>query len=135
MFGCDQDNSNPKEMFIETHFEFSIQDSESKDLLDPNVINHFSHQMIKVFSFEEGEKKLIDDNTNPNFISNERGFYTILLNTTSEITLLQLSETITDTIKTEWVKGSNYYYNTKMWYNGELKWEKDKTELPILISK
>lgn len=145
MFGCNKDDSNPKEIFIDTHFEFLIQDSESNNLLNPVVLNYFTHDKIKVFYFENGEKKILDDNSNPNFISNERGYYTIHTNTKSLVldlessgeffTLLQLSNNIVDTIKTEWKSDNGNFYNSRMWYNNKLKWEKDKTELPILIIK
>lgn len=145
MFGCNKDDSSSKKIFIDTHFEFSIQDSEGNDLLNPDMLNYFVHDEIKVFDFENNEKKILDDNGNPNFISNERGYYTIHVNTKSSVfdsesngeffTLLQLSNNIVDTIKTEWKSDNGNFYNTRMWYNNKLKWEKDKTELPILITK
>lgn len=145
MFGCKEDNTRPEGSSISTHIELSIQNSTGKDLLDPNVLNHFEISQIKIFSLENGEKKLLDDGSNPSLISNERGYYTIHLNTKSSffatessgvyLSLIQLSENITDTIKTEWKAGKNYFYNTKMWYNDELRWETDKTEFPIKIIK
>ncbi|NOU61855.1 hypothetical protein [Marinifilum caeruleilacunae] len=137
---------------IDYIFELSIRDTEGKDLLNPNSLNHFKHDEIKVFCFNDGEKKLLYDNQiEPrDFISKkENGTYVISASTGGGVTkeynqetvgqdtvLLQLSENVVDTIKTEWrfIK-SNQFFNTKLWYNGELKWEVGKTRLPIVITK
>ena len=39
---------------------------------------------------------------------------------------LELNNTDTDTIKTEWEAGDNYFINTKVWYNGVLQEHPDR---------
>lgn len=135
LFACNKEQTNQLDSHFATHFEFSIQDKEGNDLLDPKSKNSFEHNQIQVYVTQNGYIKVLDNNSNPNFISNERGYYTLHLSTISDSTFLKLSEFITDTITTEFKSGSNYYYNTKMWYNGQLKWDKNKPELPIVITK
>ncbi len=133
MFGCDKENTKQLDANFSTYFEFSIQDSEGRDLLDPNIEGSFDHGQIKFYNIIEGNEKLLDDNTNLNFITNERGYYTLHCNTNKDTCYIRLSKTIIDTITTKWESGSNYFYNTMMWYNGKLLWEKSKNEFPIVI--
>ena len=132
---CNKEESKLNKTFIESSFELSFRNKNGEDLLDSNTIGCFNHDKIEIFIIENGIKKILNNNSNSNFFSKERGYYTILVHATGDSTFLQLSESIIDTITTEWKSGSNYYHNTKMWYNGELKWEQDKTEFPILITK
>ncbi len=135
MFGCDKENKNQLDAYFSTHLELSIQNSEGRDLLDPQTVGSFDHSQIKFFNSKEGAEKLINDNTVPNFITNERGYYTLHCNTNKDTCYIRLSTTVIDTITTKWVSGSNYFFNTKMWYNGKLIWENGKTEFPIVITK
>jgi hypothetical protein len=48
------------------------------------------------------------------------------------IAYLQLSDAVTDTIKTEWESQSGNFYITKVWYNGELLGQPGSTPFKVI---
>lgn len=138
MGSCDKEKLNNSHTFVVGHVELLIQDEAGNNLLDPSVSNHFSRQDIEVFYFKDGEKVL----TSNVEIRTQRGFYTLftpteqILNNKGEkgedITYLKLAEGLVDTIRTEWRSVKNGIYNTKIYYNGQLKWDRENEKEPLI---
>ena len=124
---------------ISSQIPIKYQDKSGANLLNPITADHYEQSSIKLFSFNNGVKTEIKNpdlaiSGNIKFINTETNHSLIVLANTkqenqgseeireNETLLIELSNSVTDTIKTEWVKGPNYFYNTKVWYNNELKW-------------
>ncbi len=144
LLGCTKDKVVENNGFdcIDTHFEFAIRDSLDRDLLDPAVPNSFSHGMINLYIFK-GDSKVLRGA----IISKERGFYTIHVNTKSQLldsedttgyflSVLHFSDDVVDTLRTEWksIGKGKLFHNTRLYYNNELKWQGGE-RFPVIIRK
>ncbi|MDA3904665.1 MAG: hypothetical protein PF484_01180 [Bacteroidales bacterium] len=160
MMACSKNRDNEVPIggiFIDVDIILIIKDISGKNLLDTLVPNHFDISTIKLYYIREDAKEevynpmlslprnlkirdyegeyflhLFTDGSRSNYESEVDG---VLYG--ESITLLQLNENTIDTIKTAWKAGRNYFVNTKVWYNNELKWELqgEIQEMPILVIK
>lgn len=134
-YSCNKsESSSTPDANFDCQLEFTFEDDNGNDLLNPDVTNSFKHEELKVYCLYNGVEKKIATSESANFISKERGFYTLSINLASDTTYLKLSEIITDTITRECRFGSNYQYLIKIWYNNKIVWEKeDETALVQII--
>jgi hypothetical protein len=56
---CDNDDTSQPGTFISTVLEFTFEDIEGNDLLDPSFNNAYNHSDIEVFVLADGEKKIL----------------------------------------------------------------------------
>jgi hypothetical protein len=131
---CDNDDTSQPGTFISTVLEFTFEDIEGNDLLDPSFNNAYNHSDIEVFVLADGEKKILANLESPHFISNERGIYSMFIDLSNDTTYLKLSEAITDTFRCQKEIGGNYQYLSKVRYNNEMIWSKeDKTSYVKIV--
>jgi len=131
---CSKENTTSQNTFVGTVFEFSIQNEQGDDLLNPDVFGSYKHDDLEVYCLNNESKKLLANNESPNFISQERGFFTLFINLVNDSTYLKLSDSITDTIISETRFGDNYQYTTKIFLNDDLIWKKeDETSLIVIV--
>jgi hypothetical protein len=119
--------------YLNAGIEFSIVDSDNKDLLNPENLNYLDINNIKLFYLINGEKKEI---YNPNmdyprnFLiyqhENEYRIRIFLNHTDTEdkpMTYVQWSEKDIDTIETIYRRTQNSIIQETLWLNGEQIWE------------
>jgi hypothetical protein len=142
--GCSRDETLSNNAIIDSIVEFSILNESGDDLLNPTTHGYFSFDKMKLYYLINDEKIAVQD-----FDPQVGGNYGLILNTEKSpytlkcitynqgedglisevnrakkgiaIAFLELSEGITDTIKTEWYykEGMSFVIN-KVWYNEEL---------------
>ena len=127
---CDEEDAILHNSYFHSELEFLFQDPEGNNLLDPEVNERFLHQEIEIHYIDEEGKKQTASHT----ISYARGYYTLQCEVNADVCYLKLSESIVDAIATAWLGGSDSNYMVKMWYNGELAWDREQ-EFPIVITK
>jgi hypothetical protein len=152
-----ENTDRPTGLYIDTVFDIIYNDSIQNDLLDSEYTNRYNVDQIKLLNLIDG--KLVEfykgnlDNPKGYKIYYRTDFKTNVLsiqemygtamnkredsdNYYYEITsFLQLSETVTDTIRMEVLEGKNpkYWVARKIWYNNELKWDKDTSNAAQVI--
>lgn len=145
-------------IYINTVFDVIYNDNLHEDMLDPEYKNGYDTDQIQLLNLIDG--KLVPfyewnlDNPKGYKIYYRTDFKTNVLsiqgmqgvamnkredseNYYYEITsFLQLSKTVTDTIKMEVLEGKNpkYWVAHKIWYNNELKWDKDTSNAAQVIT-
>jgi hypothetical protein len=150
---CDSDSDDnlTTEVYVSNEIYIKIENSQGQNLLDTSVVDYFDFSSIKLYYLTDGEKEEVYD-ANMSLPRNLKlgdvdGEATLIIYTNTDasdfeteedgvkcgesIAYLELSETVVDTIKTEWEYGGSYFWNTKVWYNGELK--SDDNEILITI--
>lgn len=131
---CNKDDNSDSSTYISTSLEFSFEDEQGNDLLNPNFKNAFNPKDVELFVIKDGVKKIIANYDSPHFLLDERGFYVLCLSLANDTTYLKLSEAITDTITSHCKSGSNYKYLIEVWYNKDLIWnQNDETSLVKVI--
>ena len=132
---CSKENTTSPSTFVGTVFEFSFQNELGDDLLNPDFSGSYKQKDLEVYCLNKETKKVLANNASPNFISKERGFFTLSINLANGTTYLRLSDSTTDTIISETSFGDNYQYTTKIWYNDDLIWQEDDETSLIVIEK
>lgn len=111
-----------------TNIDIVYKDKNGNDMLDSNNAVHFSAKDITIYNLAKGEKVKVNkpkmDYPNNHFIYKDDSTGTNHLRVFLETkeTLIQLSPTVTDTIKCIIKKTKNGLQLSKVWYNGKLVW-------------
>lgn len=137
-----EDNTEPNGFVKSVGVEFNILNQKGDDLLNPATSGYLPLENMKLYYLINGKKIEVYD---PNMayprnigLIKETTPYRLgigtydgedgLVNEENDIktgiaiAYLELSEEITDTIKTEWEsKVGKYFVNKRVWYNGELQ--------------
>ena len=90
------------------------------NLLDDNVQNHYSRGQIRFFNLINGRKYELYRNILINTDSLNNNYISLAIE--ADTTILQLNESISDTIVCQ-IDRSNGISIKKVWYNRLLKWE------------
>jgi len=142
LLSCKKDNI-PGSMHIRENLKIVFLNKSGQNLVDPLTVNRLQFEKMRLFFLENNEKievynPMLDsprglhlnDKEAPYFIavsaniskgevlSDKNG-----IKTGQSTALLQLNDSITDTIKTEWQSGPGYVLITKTWYNGILVYD------------
>ncbi|MBS3993084.1 MAG: hypothetical protein KGZ87_05150 [Bacteroidetes bacterium] len=142
LVACSNDDENMNGFNLENQVYLSIKNSDGQNLLDASTENSFNINAIRLYylidnepvevtienGYNMGSTELTSDKllkvfTNPSSsnIIEKTSEYDVVEN----IAYLALSETEIDTIKTYSKSGQNYFLVSKVWYNGELVWERE----------
>ena len=143
IMSCSKEKEEPSAFVLNVNVEFTVLNSKGDDLLSSETIDYYPVDSMKLYYLINNEKVEVQDfdpqiggggiflitETNPHRISittyahgderlvNEE--YGVKIG--NSIAYLKLNNTDTDTIKTEWEAGDNYFINKKVWYNGVLQ--------------
>jgi hypothetical protein len=123
-----------------------ITDDENRNLLDPATPGHFNADDIRIYYVREGERKeaFQANLDNPRFFAIEQygsdNEYTMKLfpdmevrNTEVTTTIVKWNSAIEDTVECEIFKNDNTISITKVWYNGELAYDQQKTVQGVTV--
>lgn len=149
IMSCSKEKEEPSAFVLNVNVEFSVLNSKGDDLLNLETIDYYPIDSMKLYYLINNEKVEVQDfdpqiggggiflitETNPHRISittyahGDEGLVNEEdgVKTGNSIAYLKLNNTDTDTIKTEWKAGDNYFYNSKVWYNGVLQEHPDLT--------
>jgi len=132
---CESEDKNNAAFSIDRIVKISVKNQKGDNLLDPKNSNSYTEEDITVFYLVDGEKKKV---FRPN-LENSKGFkiynwentpgYRMMIfpNDLSEddirTTYIQWGENDLDTMKTQIERKENSVWCTKVWWNGELRWE------------
>ncbi len=147
LLGCNNQEDNKEELDclnLDTLVYFNFKNSEGQNLFEKATKNSYDIKNVKQFDVNSEGKKIIhftpELSSKKNLIVHTSPYkFKIIEKKTEEdivesITYLQLSETVTDTIKTYSRVGKCYFIVSKLWYNGKLVWsEEDDKQLLRLI--
>jgi hypothetical protein len=144
LFSCNKSNEVKEQYIIQAALEFSVFNSQNKDLLDTVTANHIEESEIKLFYQVDGEIKLAYDADlqfpRHFYIYKHENEYRICvgLNDTETsdrpVTYIQWNENDTDTIEVIFDRTSNGIIQKKIWLNRNLIWEQgDNTVDPYFI--
>lgn len=120
--GCDDDDQ--QSVNVETSISITLVNNQQKNLLDENVLGSYNSDDIYTFTYNvDGGKKILQENlvnsNNQLYISD----FGIDNKEIQETTIfLNLSTADVDTLKVEYKVENGSLFNTKLWYNDELKW-------------
>lgn len=133
-FGCNKSTEMLEQYNYDTGMEFSIYNSSNEDLLDTTTANHYIESEIKLFYVVDGKTEEVYDTNmdNPrNFsIYKHENEYRIGISfnytETSEkpITYIKWNDADTDTIETTYIRTDNAVIKNKVWFNGNLIWDR-----------
>ena len=153
IIGCSEKNSTEASFVLATGVRFKLLDESGKDLLNPNTINYFPIDSMKLYhKINEEIIEVYDENMEyPRNISliTESNPYQIGFGSYSgyegeiseidgikrgvSINYLEFNSEITDTITVEWeAKKGIYFVNTKIWYNNTLY---NPDNMPFVVTK
>lgn len=154
ILGCSNDNETTQEKInLNNEVDLVLKNSSNEDLLNPITNGYFSFENIKLYFNVNGVKQEVYDK-NLDFPRNlklgERSQGNVLVIYTNSldnkliseengikivenITYLELSTAITDTIKTYAELNSGNFTITKVWYNNTLVWENNNPKLIEII--
>ena len=127
-----------KAMYVNINIDIAFKDKDGNDLLDAGNENHFAQKEITVYNMEKGEKVKVNkphaDYPNNHFIYKDDVTKTNLLRVflETEVVLLQLNATTTDTIKCTIKKTKGNTHIEKVWYNGKLVWTSGKQTSQVI---
>ena len=113
-----------KSAYDSMHVDIAYKDKLGNDLLDPTRQNHFSSDSIHVFNVVNGIKKEVyypNYDAPHNFViykNDSLKSYYLKLFLETDITLLVLNKTITDTVTCTSEKSNGNWILIKAWYNG-----------------
>jgi len=115
--------------------EILLSDDEGFDLFDPESYPYYYPDSIKIFYIiNELEVEINNPLLNPprnfyvNYASSRYRLQLFPNHEVSEefpITLIKFNKTITDTIRCGYERNTNSITCTKVWYNGDLVWQKN----------
>lgn len=130
-----------KSVVVTMHVDIAYQNKSGNDLLDSTIQNAFLTKNIHVYNVTKGIKKEVyyptadyphnfeiykQDNLTP--------FYLRLFLET-DTTLLELNQSITDTITCISERSNGNFLLKKLWYNGVMKWGNDPVPQEFTIIK
>ncbi len=128
-----------KDVIVSAEMDINYRNSKGEDLLDTSVYGHFLVNDIHVYNVVNGLKKEVDY---PNFTyphnffiykndSSSEFFLRVFIET--DTTLLQLNQSITDSIVCVIDKSNGNEILRKLWYNKVLKWEFGAAQLITIV--
>jgi hypothetical protein len=144
-FSCDQDESTDSTVLISTTVHLSVQNSQSKSIFDTGVSELYSKESILIYYKENNTYKEYN-------FGNHGGYKGYSFSDEEELNLMtiypydlgqgvipehiiQWNDQDSDTLKFEVDVQNNgsYISVTKVWYNGDLAWDKaTDNEIPII---
>jgi len=157
LLGCSDDDKHdvtPQQaMYVDSQVYLAFKNAQGQDLLAPSTVNHFKEEDIRLYYVRDGVKRevydpLMDMPRNLRIEDYKDGYilrvatdeppYNVLKAageavTGEALTLLKLNESTTDTIRTAWERRPGSFINTKLWYNGELRWDRSSESIKPLI--
>ncbi len=142
-FGCSKrpPKLNNREVNVDVSNMIVLKNKSGQNLLDPNVPDYYPHDSIYVFKLDSlGNKVVLQKNpvrSSQNrcfLVFNESGLGLGHVFQKDITTFLQLTKTDVDTVKVEYGMFSGSHYNTKLWYNGVLKWTRGD-KWPVVVIK
>jgi len=138
LISCSSDNNNNGNSYynLDVGITMTFKDINGNDLLNPNNINAYSTDLIKIYylkengDIEEIYNSNLDSPRNFKIITPEdsqENIYALYLTpntylTENAITYIEWNNTETDTIKTNYRYGDNYTICNKIWYNNVNVW-------------
>lgn len=130
----DSDDTNAQLDNIDAGLEFSLKNTENKDLLDPNNPDHWDSSLFKIFYLINGEKQEVyfpnSDYPNGYNIYKQENEYRIAIflnHSESEekaTTYVQWNNQDTDTIQASYDRTSYGVLQNTIWLNGIKVWER-----------
>jgi len=125
-------------IYISRSADISFVDKHGNDLLNPDNPNGFKKQSLKLYYLEEGLKKEVyfphyDAPRNIDLFC-EREFCE-LRKVVSHTTYLEFEPGVEDIIESEFIKNGGSILVSKIYYNGELKWDIDSGAPAFTIVK
>lgn len=134
--GCKKSNQSISNRFIlQAAIEFSIQDTQNIDLLNPNNPNHIDPNKVRLFYLVNNEPKLFyEPNLDAPFgvrMNTERGNRIgISLNYSDQgdksTTYIQWNENDRDTVEVSYHRHLSSVLMEKVWLNSKLIWEANR---------
>ncbi|AFL81535.1 hypothetical protein Aeqsu_2071 [Aequorivita sublithincola DSM 14238] len=126
--GCSKKDDAQEQFLYDLDVNISLNTTSGEDLLDQTNPNSFKKAEIKTYHLINGKEQVVgaDDiifQYNNEGINYFRTFVNYEGNDEFPITYIDWSETDRDTIKAEIYKSKSRIIRTKIWYNGELKWD------------
>jgi hypothetical protein len=157
LLGCsksDDTSATPASgMNRDTYVYMTYRNANGADLLDSSTPGHFKETDLRLYYVRDGiVDEVYDSNMdmprNMRLESTEQGVALLVFTdeppqakpvagkivTGGAITLLKLNNTTTDTITTAWERRPGNFQVIKVWYNGELKWDRSTTPIKPLIT-
>ena len=111
------------------HVEIAYKDKQGTDLLDPTKQNSFTTNTIHVYNVSNGKKTEVNY-PNYDFPHNFRIYknddlatFYLSLTIETDTTLLELNNSITDTVTCIAEKSNGIGRLKKVWYNGVMEWD------------
>jgi hypothetical protein len=131
---------SPDPVVIDNQVDINYTNSQEEDLLDTSVTAGFSADSIHLYNVVNGIKKEVNNRVDyPHnfFIYKNEQFNKHVLRVFLEVdtTYLQLNRKITDTIACKFYRSENKLIITKVWYNGNLKWDNSAVSREFTIIK
>lgn len=145
---CDsnEDRNNNSSYALIRFVEFKVASIDGVDLLNPNNINAYKSNDIKIYNLIDGEVVEVFNQSStiqrdfkivsPENSGIEEYFIRVYINNTeleNAITYIEWNETDTDTIKSNSVANGNSLVLTQAWYNDELLIDENTESLPEII--
>lgn len=129
-FSCSKDLQ--KASVIDTYVIVCYKDNQGRNLLDPSTPNYFVKDNIRLFTVDAGTKNpvyfpMADSPYNFAVYDDSRAGLVINIGIEADTTLIQLNNSITDTIVSQirkYHEGASQFTD-KLWYNGSLIWERE----------
>jgi hypothetical protein len=134
LISCKSDSSNA--VVVEKFIDIAFKSKSGNDLLNSETQDYFSPANIHIFLLNNTIKTEVNNPRMqyPNdfmiYKNDSLNLYFIRVFIENDSILLQLNQTITDTITTSFDKN----VLIKLWYNGNLKWESGSIQR-IVINK
>jgi len=133
---CSSDDSD--QFIVDTHIDVLIKDSNGNNLLDPENVNSYKEEQIKIFYLVNGQQSEVN-NSNLDypkgfFIYEHENEFRIRIfpnsdkNEETPVTYIMWNNTDIDTIKCSIERKSNSEICKKVWLNDNLVWEAYETE-------
>lgn len=157
LLGCSKSDDSPAVpiggMTRDTYVYMTYRNAAGADLLDSSTPGYFKETDLRLYYVRDGiVDEVYDSNMdmkrNMRLESTEQGVALLVFTdeppqakpvagkvvTGEAIALLKLNNTITDTITTAWERRPGSFKVVKMWYNGELKWDRSTTPIKPLVT-
>jgi hypothetical protein len=139
LISCHKETPENK-VIVDTVNWIILKNKAGDNLLDPNVPNHYENNKIYVFKLDSDRKEIVLQNNKVMSLPEMAYFISIVeygiedakVNQTT--VYLKLSQSEIDTINIEYKIDNGNLYNTKLWYNGVLRWTREN-DIPIEIIK
>lgn len=135
---CEKSDDVTDQYNLDVGIEFSIQNSNNEDLLDPQTPEHINTNQIKLFYLLEGKKQEVYDSNmdNPrNFLiyKHENEYRIGITPNFSEesskpVTYIQWNDADIDTIEVSYERTPRAVIQKEIWLNGDLIWERSNNQ-------